>query len=329
MQVIMTPADLPDVRLLLPHQLRTWGAQVDEVLCLVDVPPRSERDGRARPSVEDVWQYLEDQRRIYPHLAWRQVDYSPEAVRRVEQTFCGGRRVPIQDYRSRPIYAYLHLLLATEHDLVFHIDCDMMFGGGSQTWIAEGVALLDRRPDVVACRPHPGPPRPDGRLLSQRRRPLPEPGAPLAYRFPSFTYRTFLLDRRAFVERLGPMRSEWPPWPSAVRTLVRRRWPHALLEQSIESAMRRHDQWRLDFLGVAPGMWSLHPRYRTARYRRVLPELIRMVEAGVVPDAQRGEYDLTDAMLERAEDALATRPRASALKRRIEDRSSGARAEGR
>jgi hypothetical protein len=306
LQIGLTPADLPDVRLLLPHQLRTWGAQVHEILCLVDVPPMP-ADTRP-PRLEELSDFFDSQRRSYPHLTWRLVDYSPEAVRRVEQEFYGGRPIPIRDYRNRPIYTYLYLLLAPTHDLVLHLDCDMMFGGASQTWVAEAVEHLTQRPDVVACKPYPGPPRPDGRPLSQRSPPVQELEMPFAYRFSTFTYRVFLLDRRMFAERLAPLRNEWPPWPSALRALLRRRRPYALLEQVIGTAMRRHGQWRLDFLGSAPGMWTLHPRYRTARYRSVLPELLRMVEAGNVPDEQRGYYDITDETFRYAEEASPSPP---------------------
>jgi hypothetical protein len=73
----------------------------------------------------------------------------------------------------------------------------------------------------------------------------------------------------------------------------------------IAGAMMRRGVSRLDFLGRAPGMWSLHPRSRTPRFKRALPALIRLVEAGKVHPAQQGEYDLTDAMLRLAESAAA------------------------
>jgi hypothetical protein len=304
MQITLIPSDLEEARHLLPHQLRTWAAQVDEILCLVDVPPERLKQEETRSALAELGEFLDQQRLLHPQLAWRLVDYSPEAVAAVEATFYGGRPVPVYDCRNRPIYAYLHLLLAVRHDLVFHIDGDMMFGGASQTWMAEALDQLARRPEILACNPLPGPPRSDGQLLSQRYRPTPEPDTPFAYRFPTLSYRVFLLDRRAMAERLAPLRDEWPPLPRSVRALLRRRTrPHALLEQVIAHAMMRRGQYRLDFLGQAPGMWSLHPRYRTERYKRVLPDLIRLVEAGAVPQAQRGEYDLQDAMLGMAEPA--------------------------
>jgi hypothetical protein len=302
LQLTLTPSDLEEVRFLLPHQLRIWGGQVDEVLCLVDVPPWKQGREETTRSLGEVGEFLEDQRRTHPHLRWGQVDYSAEAVRRVETTFYGGHSVPIHDYRCRPIYGYLYLLLAPLHDLVLHIDCDMMFGGGSQTWVGEAVEQLGRRPELLACNPLPGPPRPDGRLLSQRHRHVAEPGTKPAYRFQTLSYRVFLLDRRAFAERLAPLRSEWPPLHNALRALLRRRRrPHALLEQVITGAMLRRGQFRLDFLGTNPGMWSLHPRFRTGRFKRALPRLIQLIEAQEVHRSQLGEYDLTEGMLAVAE----------------------------
>jgi hypothetical protein len=209
MQVTLTPADLEEVRYLLPHQLRVWGEQVDDVLCLVDLPPWAPYDGDTERRLGELEEFFGQQRLAHPHLSWRMVDYSPAAMRQVADTFYGGRRVPVKDYRDRAIYTYLYLLTATRHDLVFHIDCDMLFGGGSQTWMAESLDELARRPELLACNPLPGPPRHDGRLRSQRYPPVPEP-QPHTYRFPTLSYRVFILDRRAVPERLGPLRDEWP-----------------------------------------------------------------------------------------------------------------------
>ena len=302
MQITLTPSDLPEARVLLPHQIRVWGNQVDDILVLVDLPPWRTRDAAAVRAQHELAGFLDQQRALHPQLDWKLMDYSREAIAGVQETFYGGHRVPMHDYRNRPIYGYLHLLLATRHDLVFHIDGDMMFGGGSQSWMAEARDQLARRPELLACNPLPGPPRADGKLLSQRVSPTPELGASYAYRFPTLSYRVFLLDRRVMAERLAPLHTEWPsPLRSVTSVLRTRRRPHALLEQVIANAMRREGQWRLDFLGVGRGMWSLHPRIRGPRFKRALPELLRLVEAEEVHPRQRGEYDLTEEMLRMAE----------------------------
>jgi hypothetical protein len=45
-------------------------------------------------------------------------------------------------------------------------------------------------------------------------------------------------------------------------------------------------------------MWSLHPLDRSQRFYERLPALIERVEAGDVPDDQRGHYDVLPSMLE-------------------------------
>ena len=151
MQITLTPSDLAEARVLLPHQIRVWGNQVDDILVLVDLPPWRSRNQAALQAQHELAGFLDRQRALHPHLDWKLMDYSREAVARVQETFYGGRRVPMHDYRNRPIYGYLHLLLATWHDLVFHIDGDMMFGGGSQTWMAEALDQLTRRPELLAA----------------------------------------------------------------------------------------------------------------------------------------------------------------------------------
>ena len=54
----------------------------------------------------------------------------------------------------------------------------------------------------------------------------------------------------------------------------------------------------MDLLGAAPGMWSLHPPYRSEQFYGELPRLIERIETGNVPDAQRGDYELNDSMFD-------------------------------
>jgi hypothetical protein len=295
-QVGLTPGDLAEAQYLLPHQLRQWAGQVDEVLCTVDVPPPGVGPTVTSESTERLCALIEAQMPSHPHLRWTEVDYSTRARREVSDTFYQGRPVPLRDHRDRPVHAFLIALLMARHEYVFHIDSDILFGGGSQEWIGEALELLQQRPDVIACSPLPGPPRADRRLLSQRWPVTPEPHGSPAYRFPTLSTRLFLLNRRRLVSELAPLRAEWPPLRPSVRTLLRGRRPHDILERVISRAMQRQGMFRVDFLGSAPGMWSIHPLDRSLRFKRLLPELIRRVEAGDVDDAQRGEYDLTEGM---------------------------------
>jgi hypothetical protein len=55
---------------------------------------------------------------------------------------------------------------------------------------------------------------------------------------------------------------------------------------------------RVDFLGNPPGMWSLHPPYRSAAFCAALPELINRVEAGETPASQAGRHEIADDLFD-------------------------------
>jgi len=66
----------------------------------------------------------------------------------------------------------------------------------------------------------------------------------------------------------------------------------------LSRAMAEHGLLRIDFLGAAPGMWSLHPPYRSKLFYDSLPRLIQQVETGDIPEAQRGAYDINDSFID-------------------------------
>jgi hypothetical protein len=48
-------------------------------------------------------------------------------------------------------------------------------------------------------------------------------------------------------------------------------------------------------------MWSLHPPYRCPDFYHRRPELVRRVESGDIPDAQRGDHDINASMVDWSE----------------------------
>ena len=299
LQVSLTPDDLEQARHFLPHQLKQWAGQVEEVLCTVDVWGGPDGAPGVPQPVEGLQALFSGLRRSYPHLRWEKVDYSAAAQREIGDAFYGGHAVPLRDHRRRPIYAYLFGLRAASRDVVFHIDADMIFGGGSQSWMGEACDLLHGAPEVLTCSPLPGPPRQDGRLLAQRQyaQARGAHGLP-SYRFPTLSTRLFVVDRRKLTASLAPLPREWPPLRPALRVLLSGRRPHATLEEVLSRRMAGRGLSRVDFLGAEPGMWAIHPLHRSGRFPRLLPELIRRVEAGEVHESQRGHYDVTEGTLD-------------------------------
>jgi hypothetical protein len=298
LQINVAPTDLLHAADILPHQLRQWGGQVAEILFTYDLH-RTQRGGRFGEGWEErrapMTALLDDLSRAEPNARVVEVDYSPERVREVAAIFTGGSQIPEKDTKGAPFYPYFYGLHEAGNDLVLHLDSDVMFGGCSQGWIAEASALLAANSDVLACSPLPGPPRDDGGL---RRESAPrfDHSSP-AFRFGTLSSRLFLIDRRRMRERLLPLPLLGPVRAlSRVKAALHGNPPYRAAELVISEGMSRAGLCRVDLLGAAPGMWSLHPPYRSERFYRELPRLLERIEGGDVPDAQRGDYELNDSM---------------------------------
>lgn len=303
LQINLAPPDVLHAVHVAPHQLRVWGEQVDEILFTLDaVRPSAgrftERWNELLPAMNELLERLEREHR---HARIDVVDASPAAVSGVAARFFEGEGIPMKDSRGGPLYAYFYGLHRAKNELVLHVDSDMLFGGGSQTWVQEAVAAIEADESVLLASPLPGPPRADGRLCGQPDA-QPEPGLRLAFRFHSMSTRVFLLDRARLTERVGALPLA-PPLllRSRVKALVNRNPMVAMPEQILTREMRRHGLARVDFLGDDPGMWSLHPPYRSPEFYRALPGLIARVEAEDLPDEQRGHYDFVDALFDFSE----------------------------
>jgi len=303
LQINLAPTDLPHARHILPHQLRQWAGQVDEVLLTLDLHRSGGRFSEAwaerLPGMRDL---VDRSCAQYPAARLAEVDYSAGVAAEIARRFFGGRPVPAKDWNGGPFYSYFFGLHAATNDYVFHLDSDMMFGGGSKTWLAEGVSLLQERTDVLICSPLPGPPEADGRLRSQGRGGLPqeqaEPHLSAGFRFPHLSSRLFLMDLPRFATAIGHLPLTQPPRIRRLQALVRGNPPFNLPEAIFSAAMAEHSLFRVDFLGEPPGMWSVHPPYRSPEFYQALPGLIERIEAGDVPDAQRGDHDVNDSMVD-------------------------------
>lgn len=297
LQINLAPGDWRHARFLLPHQMRAWREQVAEVLLVIDLHRSS---GRFAAGWEEGRDKIMTLARSVEGARVELVDYGAEARARVSSEFFGGAPVPEKDFRGGPYYAYFFGLNAASHSRVFHVDSDIFFGGGSQTWIDEATLHYSSHSSVLVMAPLPGPPSSDGRLRHLRS--SPEPGAVHAHVFDEMSTRLFLIDRARFRSAIGALVPRPPPsLRSRIKALVEGNPSADLPEHLLSSAMREHDLVRRDFLGSAPGMWSLHPPYRCADFYAKLPDLIAKVEAGDIPDAQRGDHDLNGSLVDWSE----------------------------
>jgi hypothetical protein len=305
-QINMYPMDYRHVEQLLEHQIRVWGPMVDHIVVTVDT--HRSRSGRYRGSNFD--QYMTDLRALlarfgerYPQLRTVLVDYSPAARKEVAQAFFGLDDIPVKAWDGGPFYAYFFGLLHADARYVVHFDGDMLFGGGSSTWVEEALALFAARPDTLFVGPFPGPARSDGAVRghSGEHAPVDVAGGP-AYRFKEVSTRIFMIDLQRLRDTLGVLPLLPPRFLKRCKSRLLGNPPDAReAEVILGDVLKANHLWRIDFLGQAPGMWSLHPPYRSEAFYQRLPELIATVERGDVPEAQRGDYDMNDSMIDWSE----------------------------
>jgi hypothetical protein len=297
LQINMAPTDAPHVDDILPHELRQLGHQVDEILLTIDLTrgPLVDPEVWARGETE-LRRVIGRCKEDYPHLRSLDVDTSPAVAQQVADEFFGGEAIPDKDWRGAPIYPYFFGLWASRNRYVFHMDSDMLYGGGSQSWISEAVDLLRSRPEVLICSPLPGPPTSDGELVSQT---LPrEAFTSLAFRADQVSTRVMMIDRSRFSEKVGALRIVPPPRRMVWLARLDGYAPSECAEILLSQGMVASGLCRIDFLGSEPGMWSVHPPHRSPLFYRELPNLVRRIESGDVPELQRGEHDVHDSMID-------------------------------
>jgi hypothetical protein len=305
-QMSTYPMDVRHLEHLLPHQIRALGGMVDRFVVTIDT--HQSRSGRYRVSnfqenLDRTRQVIREAARTCPQLEVADVDYSEGMQRAVARYFFGVDSIPVKAWDGGPFYAYFFGLYVANAQYVFHIDGDIMFGGFSRTWIRDAIACMEQRSDVLVTAPFPGPPRPDGRIFGHNEAGelavTKEPHESLAYRHRDVSTRIFMIDLNRFKERLGV----FPLLPPGARQRLKSKLlgnPPGVREAEVlmTKTMQSAGLSRIDLLGSPPGLWSLHPPYRSEQFYKRLPELIRAVETGNVPEGQLGHYDLNDSMID-------------------------------
>jgi hypothetical protein len=305
-QMSTYPMDVRHLEHLLPHQIRALGGMVDRFVVTIDT--HQSRSGRYRvanfqENLERTRHLIQEAARTFPKLVFADVDYSPAMQREVSRYFFGVDSIPVKAWDGGPFYAYFFGLYVAQARYVFHIDGDIMFGGFSNTWIRDAIACFEQHPDVLVTAPFPGPPRADGRIfghLEQGEAAVTrEPLESLAYRHRDVSTRVFMIDLNRFKERLGVFPLLAPGPRQRLKSKLLGNPPNVReAEVLMTQTMQRSGLSRIDLLGSAPGFWTLHPPYRSEEFYRKLPELVRALESGNVPEGQLGHYDLNDSMID-------------------------------
>lgn len=330
MQINTYPLDLPHFEATLDHKMRTFGSQVDRTIVTVDVRPPQSGRYKGDPKANRYMHSLETFRGLYPiledryeNLSFHEVDYSAAEKKVVSDYFLGSEEMPDKAWDGGPFYCYFQGILEADSDYVLHMDADMLFGGQSQTWVEESIALLQQREDLLFTSPLPGPPHPGG-LKGKH------DGADhafdedtvdgrLAYRFHFVSTRVFLMDMKRFKALVGTLHLDTPPLTYRLRGKLLGNPIKALsAEQVLSLTLQRHRLGNMCFEGAGDGMYSLHPPFHFPAFHAALPDLIERIEQGDIPDGQRGDYDINDSLFDMSE-ARQQHARHRRIKRRLKD----------
>jgi hypothetical protein len=290
LQINLSPGDYLHVKLLLKHQLKILSGQVDEIVLTVDTKPSKGRFSKDWFAYKDqLNDFLATE--IAPAFDVRTVfvDYSQPAKLDVARYFFGGNDIPDKDFRGGPFYAYFFGLFAAANNLVFHLDSDMFLGGGSQTWISEAVQLFSSNRSCLIVSPLPGPPHPGDLLIGQESA---RKIAPYTYAFDNMSTRIFMVDKGRFITQKLSLKK--PAFRQQVKAFADGNTNADLPEHLISAYQKKNNLERIDFFGTAPGLWSLHPPYRTKTFYDNLGALISNVEVNNLPESQNGYYDMVD-----------------------------------
>jgi hypothetical protein len=306
LQINIYPLDLPHLQNSLGNQLKMWAGQVDAISITLDI--RRSSAGRYRgdhyeDSLAKMRVLLADLGERESKLKVTEVDYSDAARAKVAQRYFRGGVLPDKAWDGGPFYSYFYGLYAADARYIFHIDGDMLFGGGSHTWISEAIAYMEANLDTLVMAPLAGPPHPD-RVSGQHKlmgggyaRDLAH--ASVALEFDHISTRVFFMDMQRFADRVGGVDMLPLSLVQKFKSWVLGHPPIALeAEYLLSKTMVKRGLKRVDLLGSQPGMWSLHPPFRSPAYYATLPDIINRIETGNVPAGQLGDHNLNDSMID-------------------------------
>lgn len=296
LQISLAPSDFKHIIHLLPHQIKVFGNQVDEILLTYDTH-RSK--GRFAINWEEsnakMWSFLQEFTMQHPKIKLIKIDYSRRKIKEIAKKYFNRLTIPAKDWRGGPFYTYFFGINEAKNDYVFHIDSDLFFGGLSQKWVEEAIELYQSDTRILFINPLAGPPKSNNTLINQQY--FIYQDKPFYFGFHTMSTRLFLVNKLRLAEHniqniftfmIGEM----------ARAIWRKNPPYRLPEEILSKHLKKHDYLRVDFKGEMPGLWSLHPPYRTPQFYQDLPIIIKKIEENNVPDSQKGFYDIVDELVD-------------------------------
>mgnify|MGYP003575082018 CR=1 FL=1 len=296
LQISLAPSDYRYSIHLLHHQIRVFNEQVDEILLTYDThKSKGHFATNWEANNEKMWAFLSKIAETNPKIKLVKIDYGKEINFNIAKTFFGKKTIPAKDWRGGPFYTYFFGIYMSSHPFVLHIDSDLFFGGLSQSWLSEAIELYNNDSDILFINPLAGPPRTDGILIDQTYKSY--HNRSFHFSFINVSTRIFLVNKARLSEHTFT-KIKTKKIGEIVRAIYKGNPPYILPEQFMSDSMLKHKKIRVDFKGKEPGLWTLHPPYRTEWFYENIPLIIKKIEANNVPENQKGFYDIVDELVD-------------------------------
>jgi hypothetical protein len=258
-----TEADGPTLMRMVPHWLRVFGAQMVEMVIVVDAEPMTGRIGELQQGHWDPdalkvaiigLESADPRVRFVPMKS-----IEPEPVQR--RWF--GKARPVRCETGTPLLAFVAAIEQTRSDLVLRFDSDMLFC--EKGWLeGEAIPLLESGVDIYE------PPRMHVENAAASSR---------AFMISKHRLDSKLPLRNLCLDPLRVLHRRWhgrPPWVTLEKMITR----------GAEKRQLSHRIGRNVDLG-----FSLHGLKRAWTGASWFDRVIESVEAGEVPDAQHASFD--------------------------------------
>lgn len=311
--ILVARTDVPYLLQTIPHLLRSCHYPFVERVLAIDTAPLTgdkvyRYDTGSQEQLEQACQTLIDQG-IIDRLAT--IDYNPDLIQTIYEKYFGSENARqmldhTHNWKGSTVYASLYCIEAAATDHYLHFDADMLlYQAPNYDWISEGIQLMESVSNIVAIRPHCGPPHPEGKKFHANNYIKDDRGF-YAHKF--FSMRAYLVNRNRFANlspipliwKFSPLWSRYLPNPLQAlggkieRKLRSRKGPVQGAIESFEpmssQRLKETDFVRADL--ASHQAWTIHPAKHSADFIEALPTLIQLIEKGVYPPGQAGYYDL-------------------------------------
>lgn len=227
------------------------------------------------------------------------INYSLDYHQRVYKKHLGAPRIKrTHNYKGYPVLGSMFCIEEAKGDYFVHFDSDMLlYQENGFNWIAEGINILKKYPEIMWVRPAAGP-QSDNNIYEKKYHA--EKNNKGFYRLRGFASRCYLIERIRF-EKLLPLKVMW----TRRQGMKKDRLPRKLIEilnrirgegildsweKMVAASLNRKSFIRADIFPQKA--WTLHPHTRSDKFIKSLPLIIEKVEKGWFPPEQAGDYDL-------------------------------------